>query len=299
VAAPAHDATHKRGINTTALDATPTSSLVHPKDGPISVALIDQIGQDFCSMMPNRYGPLATEIYDRAYPIGTSFGDVEYYRSALGGTLGRVMEPAAGSGRILIPLTEAGYDVDGFDTSPEMLALARSYCQQRSLSPTLELASMTDVVKPAGYEAVIVPTGSIVLLDKSGAAAAIDAFYGNLRPGGRLILDVPAPRMISEPETLRTWHKDTLAWTIQTMTSVFDRVTEQITHWLRYEKWDDGVLVSSELMLFRIQHWGLEAFSDLLLTAGFTDIEVAADYDDGESPASESDNWTFTVRKPA
>jgi SAM-dependent methyltransferase len=249
-------------------------------------------------MMLNRYGPLAAEIYDRAYPLGTSFGDVEYYSSALSGTLGRVMEPAVGSGRILIPLAEAGYDVDGFDTSPEMLALARNYCQQRSLSPTLGLASMTDVVQPGGYETVIVPTGSIVLLDKPDAAAAIDAFYGNLTPGGRLIIDVPAPRMISEPAPLRTWHSDALAWTIQTMTSEFDRVTEQVTHWLRYEKWNDGALVSSELMLFRIQHWGLEAFSDLLLRAGFTDVQVAADYDDGKSPAAESDDWTFTVQKP-
>ena len=55
------------------------------------------------------YGPLATEVYDLDKPIGHSFGDVEYYTRLLATISGRILEPATGTGRILILLLEAGH----------------------------------------------------------------------------------------------------------------------------------------------------------------------------------------------
>ena len=79
------------------------------------------------------YGTLATEVYDLDKPIGRSFGDVEYYTRLLATISGRILEPATGTGRILIPLLEAGHEVDGVDSSPEMLAVCRRHCQDRGL----------------------------------------------------------------------------------------------------------------------------------------------------------------------
>lgn len=49
---------------------------------------------------------LATLAYELDKPIGTSFGDVEFYSSRLRGVAGPVLEPAVGTGRILIPLLQ-------------------------------------------------------------------------------------------------------------------------------------------------------------------------------------------------
>src|SRR6202158_6594694 len=38
----------------------------------------------------------------------------------------KVLEVACGSGRVLVPLVRAGFDVVGVDISPHMLALARA-----------------------------------------------------------------------------------------------------------------------------------------------------------------------------
>lgn len=54
----------------------------------------------------NSYSKLATEVYDLDKPIGHSFGDVEFYRERLKSCTGRILEPAAGTSRILIPLLE-------------------------------------------------------------------------------------------------------------------------------------------------------------------------------------------------
>jgi len=53
-----------------------------------------------------QYGKLATLSYQLDKPIGSSFGDVEFYRDLLSGVTGEVLEPAVGTGRILIPLLE-------------------------------------------------------------------------------------------------------------------------------------------------------------------------------------------------
>jgi SAM-dependent methyltransferase len=83
------------------------------------------------TMSLGSYGKLATEVYDIDKPIGRSFGDVEFYQERLRSCTGRILEPAVGTGRILIPLLEAGLVVDGVDNSPEMLTVCRARCAER------------------------------------------------------------------------------------------------------------------------------------------------------------------------
>lgn len=188
------------------------------------------------------YGALATEVYELDKPIGWSFGDVEYYARQLTGITGRMLEPATGTGRILIPLLEKGLHVEGLDSSPHMLAVCRQRCQDRGLSPVLREADMTTFTQPGAYQAVIIPAGSIALLDGQAAQQALAAFRESLTPGGRLIVDVPAPRLITEPEPMRYWRRDRYLWTLQTMHIDYDQAANQTTRFLRYEKWHDGGL---------------------------------------------------------
>jgi SAM-dependent methyltransferase len=245
------------------------------------------------------YGTLATEIYDLDKPIGSSFGDVEYYRRQLDGITGRILEPAAGTGRILIPLLESGLDVEGIDTSPTMLAICRQHCHDRGLDPVLREADMTTFVRQEAYQAVIIPAGSITLLaGRPAAQRALTAFHRSLAPGGKLIVDIPAPQLVTEPEPMRYWRRDQFLWTLQTMHIEYDPAANQTTRFLRYDKWHDGRLVSTELQPFRLQHWSLAEFTQLLTETGFTDIIVAADYQEKRQPGPGSDDWTFHATRP-
>jgi SAM-dependent methyltransferase len=245
------------------------------------------------------YGTLATEVYDLDKPIGSSFGDVEYYRRHLTGITGRILEPATGTGRILIPLLEAGLDVEGVDTSPEMLAVCRKHCLDRGLDPVLREADMTTFVQPGAYQAVIIPTGSITLLDgRAATQQALAAFHQSLVPGGKLIVDIPAPRLVTDLGPMRYWRRDPFLWTLQTMHVEYDPAANQKTRFLRYEKWHDGALVSTELQPFRLQHWSVAEFTQLLTQTGFAEITVTADYHDDHQPDADSDDWTFHATRP-
>jgi SAM-dependent methyltransferase len=244
------------------------------------------------------YGPLASEIYELDKPIGHSFGDVEYYTRSLSGVSGRILEPATGTGRILIPLLEAGHEVEGLDISPDMLAICRQHCRDRGLNPVLLDADMTTFVRPATYEAVIIPTGSITLLDgRKPTLQALACCHESLVPGGHLIVDVPAPRLITQPEPMRYWRRDSCMWTLQTMHIEYNRVANQTTYFLRYDKWQDGTLLATELQPFRLQHWSLHEFKEMLAEAGFTGIRVTADWQDNCAPGPGNEDWTFHANR--
>ncbi|MEY2344348.1 class I SAM-dependent methyltransferase [Proteus mirabilis] len=71
------------------------------------------------------YHSLSAQVYQLDKPIGCSFGDVEYYQQRLKDVKGKILEPAVGTGRILIPLLQSGFNIEGFDLSEEMLEFCK------------------------------------------------------------------------------------------------------------------------------------------------------------------------------
>lgn len=246
-----------------------------------------------------RYGKLATEIYQLDKPIGHSFGDVEFYRDRLTGVRGRILEPAVGTGRILVPLLQAGLTVDGLDTSPEMLATCRASCVAAGLDPVLHEADMSRFADPGRYAAVIVPAGSIMLLEgRDATTEALRRFRENLESGGRLILDLDPPGGATDPGPMRHWASGDDILTLQTQLVEYDPVVNRVTSWLRYERWRDGALVASELQLFGLQRWSLSEFGGLLEEVGFVHLSICADYRTELSPRPSSRVWTFQATAP-
>jgi len=245
------------------------------------------------------YGTLATEVYEFDKPVGRPFADVEYYTCELADVTGPILEPATGTGRILIPLLEAGHQVEGLDSSPQMLACCRQHCSDRGLDPVLHEADMTVFVQLAAYEAVIIPAGSIALLDgRKATLQALTCFRDSLVPGGRLVVDVPASQPAAGHETTRYWQRGSCLWTVQTMHTEYDAAANQTTRFLRYDKWQDGTLRMTELQVLRLQHWNYKEFEDLLAEAGFTRIFVAADHKSAANPRAADGIWTFHATLP-
>ena len=68
----------------------------------------------------NEYTMLCTEMYDLDKPSAPD--DVlSFYLDYAEKAKGRVLAPMCGTGRFLIPLSERGFSIDGFDNSVYML----------------------------------------------------------------------------------------------------------------------------------------------------------------------------------
>lgn len=260
---------------------------------PISVPTNAQI--------PNRYGNLCTEVYDLDKPPG-ALPDVPFYLHRLRGVDGPILEAACGTGRLLVPLLEAGLDVVGFDQSQDMLEVCRRHCAARGLSADLRRARFQDFAYDQSFAAILVPVGTFTLLDDvDEALAVLSRFFDHLAPGGRLMIDLtPLAYLTNERPDIRTWTTasgDVLR--IEGRAVEIDLLRQRrVTH-DRYERWREGRLMESELEVMAFRLWGLKEFELALAAAGFKDISVGADHQPGRPPGRSSRILNFEALRPA
>jgi SAM-dependent methyltransferase len=132
-------------------------------------------------------------------------GDVDLYLALAARTGGPVLELAAGTGRIAVPLAAAGIDVTAVDLDPAMLerAFARARAAGSRIAARLELveADLLDLDLPAAgtYRFAFIALNSLFLLaTRDAQRAAFRTIARHLAPGGIAAIDVWLP----EPEDL-------------------------------------------------------------------------------------------------
>ena len=242
------------------------------------------------------YASLASEVYDLDKPIGSSFGDVEFYRARLKDCKGPILEPATGTGRILIPLMEMGLKIDGLDGSKDMLEICRKNCRERNLRPNLFEGQMESFSLEEKYEAIIVPAGSFLLIhQREDSIRALENFYKHLKKGGRLILDIFLQEDLSLGKlSTRTWEAsngDIIS--LEEKLVKLDYIKQYTVSHARYERWRKGVLLESQLESFPLRWYGVEEFRLILESIGFRDIIVSSNYIFNTYPAKLGDTITF------
>ncbi|MGF7234101.1 MAG: class I SAM-dependent methyltransferase [Frankia sp.] len=242
------------------------------------------------------YGRLCARVYQLDKPVGTSFGDVEFYRSLLDGVRGEILEPAVGTGRVLIPLAESFPRIRGFDTSAPMLEICRENLAAYGLDVAVFQADLLDFREPSTFEAVIIPTGSFALLTgRDRAATALRNVRDSLVPGGRFLVDVEPRKPPSLPgtESHGQWRDGDALLTL-TARAAPSRAADRLTSHNRYELWRDGRREQTEDELFELQLYGLGEFTTMLRNAGFGQITIHTDYQTGHPPTGDTDTvWTF------
>lgn len=100
-----------------------------------------------------------------------------------------VLDVGCGTGRILLDFMEQGFDIDGIDNSPDMLALCKQKAEKLGLKPTVHQQEMDELSLPRKYQTILVPSSSFqLLLDESLPPVTIKRFFDHLLPGGVLAM---------------------------------------------------------------------------------------------------------------
>jgi SAM-dependent methyltransferase len=146
---------------------------------------------------PNTDAALA-RLYD--LDLQTDPGDLDMYLALAARTGGPILEIAAGSGRVAVPLAEAGYDVTAVDFDPAMLARAAKAAAAAGAGVGARLerveADLVGLKLPGGaqFRLAILALNSILLLDTRDAqVAAFETLARHLLPGGIVVVDVWLP----------------------------------------------------------------------------------------------------------
>ena len=135
------------------------------------------------------------DVYDSVYSYVRD--DIPFYVQAARESNGPVLELGCGTGRVAIPIAQAGIDVVGLDSSESMLEVARGKAgglASGSGNLTLLKGDMRDFSLSDHFGLVIIPfRGFLSLLTVEEQTAALLNIKRHLGSGGRLIYDVFVP----------------------------------------------------------------------------------------------------------
>jgi SAM-dependent methyltransferase len=125
-------------------------------------------------------------------------GDLDLYLALADRASGPVLELAVGSGRLAVPLAEAGHHVTGVDLDPAMLERARIRAERAGVSDRLELVEgdLVDVRLPTAGRfglAFLALNSLLVLPTRAAQRAALRTLADHLAPDGVAVVDVWIP----------------------------------------------------------------------------------------------------------
>ena len=230
------------------------------------------------------------EIYDSVYSYVRE--DIPFYVEEARRAAGLVLELGCGTGRVAIPIAEAGVDVVGVDSSPAMLEVARRKAAASGEASRLTLvqADMRDFAfaDDCRFGLVIVPfRGFLSLLSVEDQIATLENVRRHLEPGGELAFNIFVPdlnmlvqegdaayhlRDVTDPATgarLVLWHQ-----------SAYDNYNQIIDTRMIVDELDQTGVVTRRLYRhFQLRYVHRWEMHHLLEVCGFEVEDLFGDFD--------------------
>jgi SAM-dependent methyltransferase len=194
--------------------------------------------------------------------------EVDLYRPHLRSP---VLDAGCGAGRLLVPLLDAGYDVDGCDVSADMLAR----CRERAPTAHLWASALHELEPPRRYASIVCSGVFGLGSSREQDAEAVRRLHAALEPGGTLILDnEERPR----EWRIRDWSEDadrkrTPDGVEFALRSRIDAVEED-GRWVQMRIRADTSDGRHEEHALTMRQWYRDELVPLLERSGFASVEV-------------------------
>jgi len=204
-------------------------------------------------------------------------------------TGGPLLELGCGTGRLLIPLAQAGYTVSGVDISPEMLRIAQAKAQAAGVADQVSLiqGDYADAPLPGTYQfAFVVMNTFMHLLTQADQLRALRHWRAHLAPDGLLLIDIFHPDVAQlaslggRIELEKSWvDPETGNIVLKQLSRTVDLAEQTLHVNLIYDEVTTDGRVHRTLAPFDMRYlWRFEA--ELLLNkAGFTLEAIYGDWD--------------------
>jgi SAM-dependent methyltransferase len=131
---------------------------------------------------------------------------LKFYLELARAAQGPVLDVACGTGRVLLPMLQEGFDADGLDFFPAMLERLRQKASALGMSPQLYQADMASFRLSRQYELILIPFNAFIHnLTAEAQLGCLTCCREHLLPGGQLAFDTffPGAALITAPQNTR------------------------------------------------------------------------------------------------
>ncbi len=255
--------------------------------------------------MPSSFDQWA-DVYDSVYSYVTE--DIPFYIDEARSAGGSVLELGCGTGRVAIPIAQAGIEIVGLDSSPAMLEVARRKAEKPPGARSVRLveADMRDFSLDEVFDLVIIPfRGFLSLLSVEDQVRTLASVRKHLTPGGKLAFNIFVPdlnmlvqegdvayhlRDVTDSDTGRrlvVWHQ-----------SAYDNHNQIISARIIVDDLEaDGVVGRRFYRDFQLRYSHRWEIRHLLEVCGFEIVDLFGDFE--LSPFDEtSTEMVWVVRAP-
>ncbi|WP_329270939.1 class I SAM-dependent methyltransferase [Streptomyces sp. NBC_01451] len=239
------------------------------------------------------YTGIVADLYG---PLKSSSQDPEPYADFIRQAGTPALELGCGDGDPLLDLRRRGLDVEGVDSSADMLERLRRRADEQGIRATVFHQRMETLDLPRRYRAIFLAGPTFTLLPDDGAAlAALRGIRAHLTEGGTALVPLftPAPTPAEQIGHVRTAAApDGAELRFSVVAEEHDETARTRTTLLRYERHhgSDSSVVERPWVL----HWYTrDQFDKLATTAGLT---VTAVTDPDGKPVSADDTGLLHFR---
>jgi len=240
------------------------------------------------------YLKLCTEFYDLELKDNQETQKaLEFYMGYALNAHGSILEPMCGTGRFLIPMIQAGCDVEGFDASYYMLdALRQKYAILNTQEAPVWQQFIQDFNNNKKYKLIFIPYGSWGLIrDRHDMLKSLKNMFEHLDSNGKFLIEIET--VASAPTEHGIWRRGvhrrdkTSQIAVNTLTS-YNNETQIFTSICRYELLIDGVITITETEDFQQYLYRYDELDTILHDIGFSQVKKYKDF--SKTPVTGNDN---------
>lgn len=254
-----------------------------------------ELDEEEIAMEPIDWSRVA-DLYD-AY-VDVAF-DIPFFLREARQTTGEVLELMSGTGRVSVPLLEAGVRLVCVDRSPEMLAVLRAKLAARGLAAPVYEMDVCALALDRRFPLILLPFHSFAeILSPEDQRRALASIYAHLADGGRFVCTLGNPRvrlqLVDSHLRLRARRalaggQTLLLWVLET----HDETRRVVDGAQFYEIYDArGELLSKRMLELHFRVPEREEFEALAADAGF---HIAALYGNYDAAPFEPETSPFMV----
>ncbi len=200
-----------------------------------------------------------------------------------------VLELTSGTGRLSLPLLEAGVNLTCLDSSPEMLAILRRKLQARGLSAPLYEMDICNFALPEKFDLIIIPFHAFAEISEPQAQQqALAAIRAHLAQGGRFICTLGNPAIRLKKCDGQVYTRGVFPLPEEQGTLVlasmetYDPATRLVRGAQFYEIYaPDGLMRSKRLVKIQFFVHSYETFERLYRSQGYEKVALYGDYQHG------------------